>query len=63
MIWDFLNEWECSSSVGLNDLEAENDREILKIVDFLGREVEFKANIPLFYIYSDGAFEKCVILD
>lgn len=63
IIWDFLDGRECPSSVGLNNLEIENDREILKVVDFLGREVEFQANTPLIYVYSDGSVEKRVVLD
>ena len=38
------------------------NKEILKITDVLGREVETKQNIPLFYIYNDGTVEKKIII-
>ena len=34
------------------------DKELVKIMDHLGRETEFKANTPLIYVYSDGTTEK-----
>ncbi len=40
------------------DHEVEPNRELVKIIDLLGRETEFIANKPLIYIYSDGTVEK-----
>ena len=34
------------------------DREILKVLDFMGRETTFKSNIPLIILYNDGSTEK-----
>ena len=34
------------------------NKELMKILDHLGRETEFKANTPLIYVYSDGTTEK-----
>ena len=34
------------------------NKELVKILDHLGRETEFKANTPLIYVYSDGTTEK-----
>lgn len=37
-----------------------NRRELVRIVDIIGRETTFKPNIPLIYIYSDGTAEKVI---
>ena len=42
--------------------EYAKDKELLKVVDFLGREKNSK-NQPLFYIYDDGTVEKKIILE
>lgn len=42
---------------GLFDLEEINTipkKEVIKIIDFMGRETKFRSNTPLIYIYSDG---------
>lgn len=40
-------------------VEEENEtKEVIKIVDLLGRETKFQPNIPLIYIYSDGTTER-----
>ena len=38
------------------------EKELVKIVDLLGRETGFKANKPLIYIFSDGTVEKVIIV-
>lgn len=38
-------------------------KELVKIIDLMGRETEFKSNIPLIYIYSDGSREKVLKLE
>ena len=43
--------------------EQTTNKEILKITDILGREVNEKRNTPLFYIYDDGTFEKKIIIE
>jgi len=40
-----------------------NKKRLVRVVDFLGREVETKQNIPLFYIYNDGTVEKRIIIE
>ena len=42
---------------GLEEL-VNNEKELVKIIDFTGRETEFKSNIPLIFIYSDGSRER-----
>jgi hypothetical protein len=31
---------------------------VVKILDHMGRETEFKANTPLIYVYADGTTKK-----
>ena len=45
------------SIVGVEEL-SNTPKELLKITDLIGREVTFKPNTPLIYIYSDGTAEK-----
>lgn len=33
-------------------------KKLVKIIDFTGREREFKPNIPLIFVYSDGTRER-----
>ena len=40
----------------------QNSKELIKIVDILGRETEEKRNTTLFFIYSDGTVEKRIII-
>ena len=35
-------------------------RELVKILDFIGRETIFKPNVPLIYLYNDGTAEKVI---
>lgn len=46
----------CATSE-LNPIDPD-DRELRKITDLLGREIEIQSNIPLLYIYSDGSVER-----
>ena len=45
------------SIVGVEEL-SNTPKELLKITDLIGREVTFKPNTPLIYIYSDGTTER-----
>lgn len=42
---------------GLEELTKEK-KELVKIIDFMGRETTFKPNVPLIFIYSDGTIER-----
>ena len=46
-----------------NILAPNPNKELLKIVDILGREAIHKKNTLLFYIYSDGTVEKKVFVE
>ena len=43
--------------------EHTTNKELLKITDLLGREVDEKQNTLLFYIYNDGTVEKKIIIE
>lgn len=50
-------------TVGIKEeIKAEN-RELIKIVDYLGRETTLKVNTPLIKIYSDGSMERVFIFE
>ena len=38
-------------------------RELVKILDIIGRETIFKPNIPLIYLYKNGTVEKVIKID
>jgi endonuclease/exonuclease/phosphatase family metal-dependent hydrolase len=40
-----------------------SEKDIIRIIDLLGRDVEKRKNTPLFYIYDDGTVEKKIILE
>jgi len=50
------------NSTGITSLNAQ-DKQLLKIVDVLGKESQPKKNTPLFYIYSDGTVEKKIFIE
>ena len=47
----------------LNEVNINKNKNIIQIVDVLGRETPFKKNIPLFYIYNDGTVKKKIIIE
>jgi len=57
-----LVETEEPLTTGVNEV-AQHEKQLLKIVDILGRESKPNSNTPLFYIYSDGTVEKKLIIE
>ena len=52
-----------NSGCSLSISELNNTpKQLIKIVDVLGRETPFKPNTPLLYIYNDGTVERKVVL-
>ena len=43
--------------------EHNTSKELLKIIDVLGRETKGTKNEPLFYIYDDGTVEKRIVIE
>ena len=54
------NPYQYSLDCGIAGIEelSNTPKELIKITDLIGREVTFKPNTPLIYIYSDGSTEK-----
>jgi len=52
---------DCSISAVLDEIITHKD--LLKVTDILGREVNEYQNTPLFYIYNDGTVEKTIIFE
>jgi len=48
--------------VKLSEINHDNGRELIRILDILGRETKPKRSTPLFYIYDDGTVEKKIII-
>jgi len=62
--WNILNDnvgVDMNTSLGIDDITLDN-KELIKIVDFLGRETK-QTNQPLFYIYDDGTVEKRIVIE
>jgi hypothetical protein len=57
-----LVETEEPLTTGVNEV-AQQEKQLVKIVDILGRESKAIKNTPLFYIYSDGTVEKKLVIE
>ena len=51
----------CSNTSSISELNN-TPKQLIKIVDLLGRETPFKHNTPLLYIYNDGTVERKMII-
>jgi len=60
--WLFFQEI-CDSSTDIEQLEATHDRQLVEILDLLGRKAGPKQGEVRLYIYSDGSVEKQVNFD
>ena len=60
----FSTDWCINCSILPLDITELNNtpKQLIKIVDVLGRETPFKPNTPLLYIYDDGTVERKVVL-
>jgi hypothetical protein len=66
--WEFITGDYSNPGVDLNVVLAIDDfsyqkKELVKIVDILGRETSVNSNQTLFFIYEDGTVEKRIILE
>lgn len=58
IIWDFLEGKSCpETTVGFNENTIKT-KKLLKIVDYLGREVKNHEGVPVLWIYDDGSVER-----
>ena len=57
--WTFIHNTgvDLNTPTSIDDFSVKNKR-LIKIVDLLGREREYKINTVLFYLFSDGTIEK-----
>jgi agmatine deiminase len=49
-------------STNINQINQQNNR-LIKTIDVLGRRIQHKSNILLFYIYNDGTVEKRIVIE
>ena len=49
------------STVGITELT--NSKNLIQILDLMGRETSFKPNTPLIYVYDDGTTEKAFAIE
>ena len=66
--WEFVTGDYSNPGVDLNVVLALDDiiyqkKELIKIIDILGRETKKRKNEPLFYIYDDCTVEKRLIIE
>ena len=73
-IWEFVSRYDINGLIGCittsinennehNDNLVPNKKQLINVLDLLGRESEVFINQPLFYIYDDGSVEKKIITD
>ena len=61
-IWNFFAQVS-NNQTGLNNESYNSNKNLLKVVDNLGREVKDSRNNLLFYIYDDGTVEKKIVIE
>ena len=64
--WTSIDPWQyfsknCEGTTSIE--EHTTNKELLKVTDISGREVNKKRNTPLFYIYNDGTVEKRIVIE
>ena len=74
-IWQFVSRYDINGLIGcittsINENNGQNDnkvflnnKQLIKIVDLLGRESKDLKSQPFFYIYDDGTVEKKIIIE
>ena len=63
--WTFIHNnpgVDLNTIVGIDNIFP-NNKQLIKIVDLLGRESKDLKNKPLFYIYDNGTMEKKIIIE
>ena len=50
-------------ATSITELQNDENKKLIKIVDVLGRNTLHKKNTPLFFIYDDGTVEKKIIIE
>ena len=52
---------DCSNTSSLTELST--SKNIIQILDMMGRETNFKPNTPLIYVYNDGSTERVFTIE
>lgn len=52
-----------TTSVAETSASPTTDRELVKVIDYLGREVPMRLNTPLIKVYSDGSVERVMVVE
>lgn len=60
--WLFFDQL-CVNPLQMIEFEKDSNRQLLRIVDLLGREIPYKNGTIMLYQYSDGSVEKKFVLD
>ena len=49
----------------VSSIEENNNKEhkLVKILDVLGKEIDYNTNKPIFYLYQDGRVEKKIVIE
>jgi polyhydroxybutyrate depolymerase len=63
IIWDFLEGKQCPSSAEVQEFSNDKPKDLIKIIDLMGRKTEMKFNTPLIFIYSDGTRKRILQLE
>ena len=64
-IWKFFSKYDINGLIHQTTLVNEyiTTKDLIKIIDVLGRQTKHLKNQPLFYIYDDGTVEKKMIIE
>ena len=67
-IWNFVSKFDMNGLIGCNSTNYFNansnvTKNIVKVVNILGKETKVINNQPLFFIYDDATVEKKIIID
>jgi len=65
-IWEFFSKYDINGLISTSTAIEDNiikNKHMIKIIDVLGRETNYKPNTPLFYIYDDGTADKRIIIE
>jgi hypothetical protein len=55
--------WNDCGITFIQPISIIKERELVKVIDLLGRESNGQKNKPLFFIYDDGTVEKRIIIE
>jgi len=67
VVWKFVSQFDMNGRIdcGVTSISELNTspKELVKIVDLLGRETAFQPNTPLIYVYNNGSTERVIRME